>query len=240
MFESQSPIAILGLILSICGTLATGHALIERLIGSTLFSTLLSYTPKFLNSLIPYEPALIWFEIRSSNRDIYYTWDLSLIYLVLLSLVLFVMGGFWVFLVLKLIWGYDIGLFWLIFWLAILCFNYYFSASNQAAFKMKILHPYKLKSPEDIKNYMRQNPIETLKLWTAYFFRNWIAAPFTTLILLLIVVLNIVLHWPAWLIQVLPKVNKINLADSNTRKYYYIGYMLSFLIPGLILIFFFS
>jgi len=161
-------------------------------------------------------------------------WDMALIYLLLLPLVFILMVGFWVFLVLRIFGVYNLGTFWLSFWFIVLCFTYMWSAVNQHAVEMKAKH--KRANVERIKGYMMQDPIATSRRWLFYFFVNWIKSPFTTLKLLLIVILFVLLHWPAWLLKG-AGVLQMNFDDTNTRKYYYIGYMVTHLVAGLVLMF---
>jgi len=236
MFNPNAPLAILGLVLSISGIIAGGYLLLERLFSSKLFSIFLIFTPNFLQAIFPHDPAITWFRIRS-NRNLYDSWDVSFIYFLLLPIISTAMIGFWAFLVLRICGVYDLGTSWLTFWFVMLCLNYMWSAVNQYAIEIKAKH--RKASVKRIKGYIIQDPIATLKKWLSYFFRNWIKAPLTALELLLIVVLFILLHWPAWLLRGVSKI-QINLNDANARKYYYTGYMVVFLAAGLLLMFFFD
>jgi hypothetical protein len=230
------PIAILGLVLSISGVIAGGYLLFERIFGSTFFNIFLTLTPNLIHTVFPRDPTMVWFT-TSINKNIYASWKVALIYFLLLPIVLFVMLGFWVFLILRLCGIYDIGTAWLCIWFIVLCFAYFWSAVNQYAVEVKAKH--KRAGAETIIKYIIQDPKMLFKRYSYHFFLNWVQAPFTTFKLLLIVFLFVLLHWPAWLIQICPKI-KLDLTNSNTRKYYYIGYMIVTGVSGLTLIFLFK
>ena len=236
MVGSQSPLAFLGLALSISGVISLGHILVERLITTELFSLFLTLTPVFLTSQFSYEPAIAWFKVRSS-RNLYDCWDITLIYLILLSIVLVMAVGFWVLLVLRILGIYYVGTGALIMWFVILCVGNIFAAVNQQAIEVKSQH--KRATIERVKEYMLEDPVNTLKRSAYYFLRNWVGTPFTTLKLLSIIVLFILLHWPAWLLRIV-KISKIDMNDKDTRRYYFIAYGVLASAIGLFLIFFFD
>lgn len=236
MLELKSPLAILGLVLSTSGIIAGGYVLVERLFTCTLFSIFLTLTPRFLQSFFPHNPTITWLEIRS-NRNLYQSWDVAFIYLLLLPVLFFLFTGFWLFLILKVLGVYDLGTAWLGIWFIVLCSNNMWAAVNQYAVEIKAQN--NKATVETITQRMQRNPIATLKRWGFYFFRNWIKAPLTTFQLLLTVVLFVLLHWPAWLINGVTGWN-INLEDNNARKYYYTGYTVLFLLAGLVLMFLFD
>ena len=93
MVESQSPFAFLGLALSISGVISLGYGFVERLVSTELFSLFLTVTPNFLYSQFRGEPAIAWLKAHSSG-NLYDRWDMSLIYLFLLSCVLAMTVGF--------------------------------------------------------------------------------------------------------------------------------------------------
>lgn len=236
MIESHSPFAFLGLALSISGVISLGYILVERLVSTELFSVFLKLTPIFLTSQFKYEPAIAWFKVHSS-KNLYDCWDISLIYLFLLSLMLTIVVGFWVFLVLKVLGIYNIRTILLIIWFAVLFAINVVAASNQHAVEVKIQH--KIATVEKVKEYLLENQPNTLKRVTYYFLRDWVETPFTIVKLLLIIVLFILLHWPAWLLKGV-KILKIDLNDKNTRTYYYIAYGVPASVAGLLLIFLFK
>ncbi len=234
--ESHSPFAFLGLALSISGVLSLGHILVERLVGTKLFSLFLALTPNFLTSQFNHEPAIAWFKVRSS-KNLYDCWDISLIYLSLLSLVLLMVVGFWVFLVLRILGIYNIRTSLLVLWFTVLCAVNVMTAANQHAIEVKAQH--KTATVEKVKEYMMENQANTLKRLAHHFLRNWVGTPFTTLKLLSIVVLFVLLHWPAWLLKGI-RILRIDLNDKNTRKYYYITYGVLASVAGVLLVFFFN
>lgn len=240
MIESHSPLAFLGLALSISGVISLGYVLVERLVSTKLFSIFLTLTPNFLLSQFGHEPEMIWFKVRS-NRSLYDCWDISLIYLLLLSLVLIMEVGFWVFLVLWILGVYRINTYLLIIllivWFAVLCFANVWAVVNQHYIEVKSQH--KRATQKRVIEYMTEDPWNTLKRWGYYFLRNWVGTPFTTLKLILTWVLFILLHWPAWLLKGI-KILKMDLNDKNTRKDYYIAWGVFASVAGLLLIFLFK
>ena len=240
MLESQSPFASLGLALLISGVISFGHILIERLVTTELFSVFLAIIPNFLssifNSLRDYQPPITWFKYRSS-RSLYDCWDTSLIYLFLLSCVLAMAVGFWVFLVLRILGIYNIGTSGLVIWFIVLFFSNVWAAVNQHALEVKAQH--KRATMERVKKYMIENALNTLKRSAYHFLLNWVRTPLTDLKLLSIVVLFILLHWPAWLLKGI-RILKIDLNDKKAREYYYIAYGVLASAAGSLLLFFFK
>lgn len=235
MAESQSPFAFLGLALLISGVIGAGHILIERLVTTKLFSIFLTLTPKLLTAQFNYEPAMVWFEARS-RKNLYDCWDISLIYLFLLSLILAMTVGFWVFLVLRILGIHNIRVSLLIIWFVLLCISNGVAAANQHAVEIKFQH--RRATAERVKEYMRENPEHTLKRCAYYFLRNWVGTIFTTLKLLSTIVLFILLHWPAWLLRGI-RILKIDLNDRKNREYYYITCAVLASVAGSLLLFFF-
>ena len=236
MAESYSLFAFLGLALSICGAISLGHVVVERLVSTKLFSIFLTLTPNFLISQFNYEPAIAWFKVRSS-RNLYDCWDISLIYLFLLSLILVIVVGFWVFLVLRILGIYNIRTSWLIIWFIWLCVSNEWAAVNQHAVEVKSQR--KIATIEKVAEYMVGNPENTLKRSAYYFLRNWVETPLTTVKLLLIIVLFLLLHWPALLLKGV-RILKIDLNDKKARIYYYTAYGFSASVAGLLLVFLFK
>ena len=235
MAESNSPLAFLGLALLVAGVISFGHILVERLITTKLFSVFLTLTPKFLTSQFKHEPAIAWFEARS-RRNLYDCWDISLIYLLLLSLILGMTAAFWVFLVLRVLGAYDIGTSLLILWFAVLFVSNGVAAVNQCAVEVKFRH--RRATAERVREYMKEAPEITLKRCTHYFMRNWIGTIVTTVRLLSTIVLFVLLHWPAWLLKGM-KVLRIDLNDSKAREYYYAAYGVLSSVAGTLLMFLF-
>jgi len=214
--------------------------LVERLVTTELFSVFLTVIPIFLtslfNSLLNYAPTMTWFKGRSS-RNLYDCWDISLIYLFLLSLVLAIVVGFWIFLVLRILRIYNIGTFWLGIWFAVLCVTNWIAAVNQHAIEIKAQH--KRATIERVKKYIWEKPLNALKRSAYHFLRNWVETPFITLKLLSIIVLFILLHWPVWLLKG-SRILKIDLNDRKAREYYYIAYAVLASVAGTLLMFFFD
>lgn len=236
MVESQSPFAFLGLALSISGVISLGYGFVERLVSSRLFSLFLKLTPNFLTSQFRYEPAIAWFKVRS-GRNLYDCWDVSLIYLVLLSLILMIVVGFWIFLILRILGICNTRMSLLIIWFVVLCAGNVWAAVGQHAIEVKAQH--KRATVEKLQEYMIKNPENTRKRLAYYFLRNWVETPFTIVKLLLTIVLFILLHWPAWLLKGV-KILKADLNDKDTRTQYYIAYGVAASVAGLLLVFFFK
>lgn len=227
----QTPLGMLGLALGICGAIAGANIIVEQLFGSTLFTTFLKAIPAFLQSFFPNDATILWFTVRA-NRNLYGSWDIALIYLVLIPTVFLLLVGCWLFLILKLLGIFNIGTVWLIVWFVVVVFDYGVSASNQYALELKS-HDRRLRVL-GIKNRMYSDPVKTLKRWSYHFLSNWVRGPFTALKILLIIVLFVLLHWPAWLVQIVPAF-RFDLNSRKTRRYYYAWYAFIFIAMGLIL-----
>jgi len=234
VFDSRSSLDILGFAFSIAGAIAGGYALIEKLFGLSLFSLFWKITPAVMQSSSPTMTFTPWFSIRA-QRNIHEAWDVALFYFVLLSIIIPVMAGCWVFLILAILGIYNIGIFWLAIWFVSLFFLYLVSASTQVAVEIKARHPRA--NVERILRYMQEEPIITIKRWFYFLFRNWLIAPLTGLKLLFILFFLLLLDGPAWLTMLLPRGPRLDLSNDDVRKYYYIGYSVFFIVTGLILMF---
>ncbi len=233
MTDPRTPIELLGLILSISALIAGAYLLMERLFAYRVFSVFLALTPKLLQSLFPHDATIAWFTIRS-GRSLYDAWDVALVYLFLLPALFVIEVGCWVFLALRLAGISYIGTSWLFSWFVFNWFIYSWSAVNQYAVEIKIKN--KKATPEGIKKSMIEDPGLTLKRWIYYFLRNWLVTPLIASALVLIIILFVLLHWPAWVIKAFPKIH-LNLDNKRSRTYYYLTYMLLAGIPGLVLTF---
>jgi len=236
MVESQSPFVFLGLAFSISGVISLGYGFVERLVSTGLFSLFLTVTPNFLYSQFRGEPAIAWLKARSSG-NLYDRWDMSLIYLFLLSCMLAMTVGFWVLLVLRILGTYNIGTSGLIIWFLALCVTNWIAAANQTALEVKTQH--KRATLARVKKYMVEDPLNALKRSAYYFLRNWIQTPYTIVKLLSTILLFILLLWPAWLLKGV-KILKGDLNDKDTRTQYYITYGVLASVAGLLLTFFFK
>ncbi len=217
--------------MGISGAIAGSYIIVERLTGSTLFSIFLKVMPALLRAILPNDETILWFTIRA-ERNLYGSWDVALIYLLLLPIVFSIFLGCWVFLILKLLGIFELGTVWLILWFFVVAIDYFISSSNQYALELKY-HDRRL-GIQGIKNRMRSDPFKALKRWSYYFISNSVRAPYTTLKVLLITVLFVLLHWPAWLIRVIPAF-RFDLTNRKNRRYYYAWYAAIFIIAGLLL-----
>jgi hypothetical protein len=227
----QTPLGILGLALGICGVIAGANIIVEQFFNDKLFSAFLKAIPVFLQSFFPNDATILWFTVRA-NRNIYDSWDVALIYFVLVPLLFALLTGCWVFLILALVGVINIGTIWLIIWFVLTAINYGWSASNQYALEIKS-HDRRL-GVEGIKNRMRSDPAKTAKRWSHYFFADWVVAPFVALRIFFIEFLFVLLLWPAWLLRLIPDF-RFDLTSRKTRRYYYAGYSAVFVIAGLVL-----
>ena len=227
----KTPLEILGLALSISGAIAGVYIIAEQLFKSTVFTVFLKALPAFLQSFFPNDATILWFTVQA-NKNLYNSWHIALIYLVLMPTIFALFVGCWIFLVLALLGVFNIGTKWLIIWFILIAVNYMWSATNQYAVEIKF-HDRRL-GVNGIINRMLSDLPKTMKRWSYYFFTNWIRGPFTALRLCLITFLFVLLHWPAWLIQTVP-VFRFDLTNRKIRRYYYSWYAGIFIIAGLVL-----
>jgi len=235
MDDSIYVIELIGYIFSILAIIAAAHNLIERLFHYSLFDAFIKFGPFLLKSLVPHEPFYLWLECRTLNKNIYETWDVVLFYFISLTMVFSFVAGFWIILVLKILSIIHISIYILIPWFLILLVANSKSAYNQAAINFKTVYFPNLENAKQIKEKMTLEPLLTFKLYIKHFFRNWPLTPYNTLTVLLIVILILVLYWPAWLIQAIQRKNKLDLSNEKTRATYFMGYFLFFAIIGLTL-----
>ncbi len=227
----RTPLEILGLALGISGAIAGVYIIAEQLFKSTVFTVFLKVLPAFLQSFFPNSTTILWFTVQA-NKSLYNSWHIALIYFVLMPIILALFVGCWIFLVLALLGVFYIGTKWLTVWFILITVNYMWSATNQYAVEIKF-HDRRL-GVNGIINRMLSDPLKTIKRWSYYFFTNWIRAPFTALRLCLITLLFVLLHWPAWLIQIVPAF-RFDLTSRKTRRYYYSWYAGTFIVAGLVL-----
>lgn len=239
MTDSKSVIELAGYSFWFLGIIATAHFLLDRFLGYSLFSVFITTAPSLMKSIVPSEPFYFWLEGRIQNKSVHEMWDICLIYLFLLTSVLFLFSGCWIFLILKLFSVINTPIIVIIFWFIINFIIFFISSSNQTALTFHI-RDRRIKRTETIRNRMRENQLLTLKIFLKYFSTNWILAPYNTLKILLIDILAILLFWPAWLIQALHVHPKIDLNDDKTRTTYFIGYAFTSILLGQSLMFFFS
>ncbi|MHB8104294.1 MAG: hypothetical protein ACYDG5_01975 [Dehalococcoidales bacterium] len=230
-------IKFIGFIITACGIIATAHALFERFFAYSLFTTFIDLTPTFIksygNELLP-----AWLDSRISKDKIYHAWDVFLLYLILLSITLFLMVAFWVFLILQLLSIFSIPMIWLIILIIMNIVANVYSAILQTALAIKIKYP-EIQSTDEIMTRMLLEQTLTFKLLCKYFFLDFVIGPYNTLKILLLVVLAIILYWPAWIIRMFQR-NKLNLSITGFRTTYFIGYAFIFLLVGTILTTFFN
>ncbi|MBE3140157.1 MAG: hypothetical protein IMZ53_06200 [Thermoplasmata archaeon] len=227
----KTPLEILGLVLGISGAIAGVYIIAEQLFKSTVFTIFLKAIPAFLQSFFPNDAAILWFTVRA-NQNLYTSWHIALIYFVLTPTIFALFIGCWLFLMLALLGIFNIGIKWLIIWYILVAINYMWSATNQYALEIKF-HDRRL-GAKGIINRMLSDLPKTMKRWSYYFLTNWIRAPFIALRICLITFLFVLLHWPAWLVQIIPAF-RFDLTIRRTRRYYYSWYAAIFIIAGLVL-----
>ena len=174
---------------------------------------------------------LLWFTIQA-NRNLYTNWSIAFIYFVLTPVVFVLFAGFWLFLALALLGIFNIGMTWLIAWFILTFVNHMVSAIMQYAAEIKF-HDRRL-GVNGIMKRMYSDTTKTGKRCSYYFLTNWVRAPFTALRIWLITLLFVLLHWPAWLVQVIPAF-RFDLTNRKARRYYYSWYAAIFIIAGLVL-----
>lgn len=227
----KTPLEILGLALSISGAIAGVYIIAEQLFKSTIFTVFLRAVPAFLQAFFPNDAAIMWLTVQA-NRNLYTSWHIALIYFVLTPTILVLFIGFWLFLILALLGIFNIGIIWLIIWFILIVINHMWSATSQYALEIKF-HDRRLGAAV-ITNRMFSDLPKTMKRWSYYFLTNWVRAPFTALRIWLITFLFVPLHWPAWLVQIIPAF-RFDLTVRRTRRYYYSWYAAIFIIAGLVL-----
>jgi len=226
----NTPLEIFGLALGISGAIAGVYIIVEQLFRSTIYTVFLSVVPIFARAFFPNDAAITWFTIQA-NRDPYTNWSNALIYFFLTPILFALFTGFWLFLVLALLGIFNIGVTWLITWFIFIAINHSVSATGQYAVEIKF-GDRRLGTAGITKRMFSDLP-KTGKRCTYYFFTNWVRAPYTSLRIWLITFLFVLLHWPAWLVQIIPAF-RFDLTNKRTRQYYYSWYAAIFIIAGLI------
>ena len=235
--ELKSAADIFGYAFIVLAIITGAHAIFETLFHYSPFSAFLSLAPKAISSVSDAKPLSVWLEARTLNRQFHEMWDVALFYLVMLSTVLFMMSGCWLFLILKLLSIVNVPTGLLITWFIFNALLFFISASNQAALTFRI-KDHRLRRIKTIVNRMHQNPTLTLKLVLKFFLSNWFLGPLNTFKVLLIDLLIVILYWPSWLIKFLLRKN-IDLNTNKTRTTYFIACAASFALIGTSLSFFF-
>ena len=245
MFEEILWLEILGLLLVVSSFIVAGHTLVERIFNYSSIVVLTEYLPKFLKAYIPSNAFITWYEIRSLRLNFYGDWHVVLFLTGCTTLTFALFSGFWALLVLKVL-GFNISNYWLLSYCLFLAFIYFWSSINQTFIKMAILHKDELTFIRNTHNNIDTNdmigvfvkyPKQIMRYIVLYFFVNWVKSPVTSLGILLVLMLLVVMHWPAWLTNVLPNRYHIDITNSDTRRNYYIGYFVSAGVLGTILLF---
>lgn len=227
----KTPLEILGLALGISGAIAGVYIIVEQLFKSTIYTVFLSAIPIFVRAFFPNDAVITWFAIQA-NRNLYTNWSIALIYFVLTPIIFALFIGCWLFLALALLGIFNIGVIWLIAWFILIAINHIVSATGQYAAEIKF-HDRRLGATGITKRMFSDLP-KTGKRCSYYFLTNWVRAPWTALRLWLITFLFVLLHWPAWLVQIIPAF-RFDLTIRKTRRYYYSWYAAIFIIAGLVL-----
>lgn len=123
-------LGMLGLAIVILGLIAAANIVVELLFSNPLFTTFLNVIPVVLQSALPNVPAVLRFAVRA-KENLYNSWDIALIYLVLLPAVFTLLTGCWLFLALALLGKFNIGIVWLIIWFVGVAVVYLVSARDQ-------------------------------------------------------------------------------------------------------------
>lgn len=217
---------------TILAIVSASYALLNWLFRRQLFTVFWRFTPQFLRTLYPADPAIEWFAIRST-RNPYQGWDTAAIYLLLLPLVLCLTVGPYVFLVLKLGGIYDIGTGWIIIWFIGILVLYLVSAVNQYGLEVIKVHPGA--SSQAIMENMLSDLGRLGRRTMIHFLLNWLTGPLITLVLLIMYLLFVVLNGPGWVIGWV--FHGFDMGKNKTRELYYMGYAMVCGILGAILLF---
>ncbi|AKG53305.1 hypothetical protein DGWBC_0627 [Dehalogenimonas sp. WBC-2] len=236
VLSENHTLSIIGLVLTIFGITTGGYVLFELLFKCTLFTVFLRVVSTMLMALYPREPGYVWLTVQSS-KSVYNIWNVALLWLMGLPIVLFLMIGFWVFIVLNIVGTTHIPVLWLVLWFIGAGLINLFSAVNQYAIELKIKH--KRASVERLKRYILDDLGQALKRISHHFFYNWITGPVYTIAIFFIDLLLIILHWPAWGLNAFFG-SKLDLDSNEVRKNYYIGYTVTAGLTGAVLLFLFS
>ena len=224
-------VGLLGLSLAILGIIAGVNIVVELLFTNQLFTTFLNVIPVFLQSVFPNDPEVLRFAIRAKG-NLYNSWDIAIIYLVLMPVVSMLFTGCWLFLILALLGVFNIGTVWLIIWFVVTALIYLVSARDQ--YTIEIVSADRRLRSKGIRNRMLADPIKTMQRVSIQFVINWVRTPLAALGILLTVLLFFLIHWPAWLIKIIPAF-RFDLSDKQVRTRYYAFYALIFGIAGAVL-----
>jgi hypothetical protein len=224
-------LGLLGLTLVILGIIAGVNTVVELLFTNPLFTTFLNVIPVFLQSVFPNDPEVLRFAIRAKG-NLYNSWDIAIIYLVLMPVVSMLFTGCWLFLILALLGVFNIGTVWLIIWFVVTALIYLVSAKDQ--YTIEIVSADRRLRSKGVKNRMLADPIKTMQRVSIQFVINWVRTPLAALGILLTVLLFVLIYWPAWLIKIIPAF-RFDLSDKQVRTRYYAFYALIFGIAGAVL-----
>jgi hypothetical protein len=224
-------LGLLGLALAILGIIAGVNIVVELLFNNPLFTAFLNVIPVYLQSIFPNDPAILRFTIKA-KENLYNSWDIAIIYLVLMPVVSMLFTGCWLFLILALLGVFNIGTVWLIIWFVVTAVLYFMSASNQYAIEI-VSDDRRLRS-KGVTKRLYADPMKTIKRVSIQFVINWVRTPLAALGILLTEILFVLLHLPAWLIKIIPAF-RFDLSDKQVRTRYYAFYALIFGIAGAVL-----
>jgi hypothetical protein len=157
------------LAVAILGIIAGVNIVVELLFTNPLFTTFLNAIPIFLQSAFPNDPAVLRFAIRAKG-NLYNSWDIALIYSVLMPIVTMLVTGCWLFLILALLGTFNIGTVFLIIWFVVTAVLYFVSASNQYA--IEIFSDDRRLRSKGVKKHMSADPMKTIKRVSIQFVIN--------------------------------------------------------------------
>ena len=164
-------LGLLGLTLVILGIIAGVNTVVELLFTNPLFTTFLNVIPVFLQSVFPNDPEVLRFAIRAKG-NLYNSWDIAIIYLVLMPVVSMLFTGCWLFLILALLGVFNIGTVWLIIWFVVTALIYLVSARDQ--YTIEIVSADRRLRSKGIRNRMLADPIKTMQRVSIQFVINWV------------------------------------------------------------------
>jgi hypothetical protein len=216
MIEHKIIFEIIAYAFKILAVLVGGYVVFERLLGNQIFLAFRRLTPKILSKAYPADISMKWYEtFRAKNQESYH-W--SVIFDFGLSTATFcILMGCWVFLGLMLGEIFNIGIFWITVWFIAVTVQHIVASIWVNWLK---IHVEQKVPPEKMSEYVFSNQKEVARKWLWVFLKNWIEAPIVAFKIVLLSLLSIILHLPAWILR-------IKIGNTKIRHFYYVVYALS-------------
>lgn len=209
---------ITGYIFMVWGLSIGAHTVLESLFRYNTFTMFLDLAPRAIAGISGDNELSVTLASRTYQKKPYEIWDVAFVYLLILSVMLFIQLGCWLFLILKMSSVVSISTSLLATWFLLNFLVCVIAASNQTALSL-IMKDKRLRRIDTVKKHLKEKRSYTLNTFSKFFLKNWIQAPLETLKMLGIFLFIVVLYSPFWIMKLFRF--DIDMDNRRTRIYYF-------------------